>query len=113
MPEIKTRADRPLEDSSVAVGEIMNTEVESIEPNATASFAWSEMRRRGIGHLVVMEYGRLRWVVSQRDFGRPTSAVIRTGRMVHDLMTPTVVSVDIARSSQLDVGTTHRLTPRL
>ena len=49
MPEIKTRADRPLEDSSVAVGEIMNTEVESIEPNATASFAWSEMRRRGIG----------------------------------------------------------------
>jgi predicted transcriptional regulator len=93
VPEIKTRAARPLEDSSVAVGEIMNTEVGSIKPNATASF-WSEMRRRGIGHLVVMDYGQLRGVVSERDFGRPTSAVIRTGRMAHDLMRPTVVSVE-------------------
>jgi CBS domain-containing protein len=94
MPETKTRAASPSEDFSVAVGEIMNTEVGSIEPNATASFAWSEMRRRGSGHLVVMEYGRLRGLVSERDYGWRTSAVIRTGHMVQDLMTPTIESVE-------------------
>jgi CBS domain-containing protein len=94
MTKRATRAGRSLKSSSIPVGEILNTEVAAIEPNATASYAWSQMRRRGISHFVVMENGKLRGVLSERDLGGRTGAGIRTGRIVQDLMTPNTVSVE-------------------
>jgi hypothetical protein len=72
----------------------MSSDIVAIEPNATASFAASQMRRHKSDRLVVMENGRLRGVVSQRDLGAPAGARIATGRMVQDLMAPSDFSIE-------------------
>lgn len=79
---------------SLQLREIMSTNVGTIEPNEAASVAWSRMQRQGIRYLVVMEKGRLRGVISERDLGGLNRADIRKGRMVQDLMTPRVVSAE-------------------
>jgi CBS domain-containing protein len=94
MPEKTMRLGRTLKNSSLAVAEIMSTDAVSIEPNRTASFASSQMRRHDTAHLIVMENGRLRGVVSERDLGGARGAGIRTGRIVQDLMIPNAVSVE-------------------
>lgn len=66
--------------------EIMNTEVVTIGPEATASRAWSLMERKGIRHLLVMEEGHLVGVISERDLGGSKGGAVRRGRTVEDLM---------------------------
>ncbi len=80
--------------SAVRVGEIMNSKAATVEPKESASVAWSRMRRQGIRHLVVMENGRLRGVISERALDGGRGADSREHRMVEDLMTPRVVSAD-------------------
>lgn len=70
-----------------SVDEIMSTDVITTEPHEAAAVVWSRMRRRNASHLVVIENGRLRGILSQRDLGGANGASDRKGRMVEDLMT--------------------------
>lgn len=51
-----------------AVGEIMSAPLHTISPQAFAFDALLQMSRHGIGHLVVVEDGRLVGIVSEHDF---------------------------------------------
>jgi CBS domain-containing protein len=75
-----------------SVGAIMTTKVATVEPQQAASVAWSRMRRQKVRHLVVMESGQLRGILSEGDLGGRSGLRDRTGRMVEDVMTPRVVS---------------------
>ncbi|WP_447983178.1 CBS domain-containing protein [Nitrospira sp. Nam74] len=94
MKERRSLRGRVVKDSAMRVGEMMNTKVVTVEPEKAASVAWSRMRQRGIRHLVVAEHDRVRGVISERDLGGVSGASIRKGRLVEDLMTPRVVSVE-------------------
>lgn len=72
--------------------EIMNTDVVTIGPDEPANTAWSQMERKRIRHLVVMEDGRLVGVLSERDLGGRSGASVRRNRTVRELMTPQVAS---------------------
>ncbi len=76
------------------IHEIMSTGVVTIGPREAASAAWSRMRRRGIRHLVVMDDERVVGVLSERDLGGRSGAATRKNRVVRDLMTPRVETVD-------------------
>ena len=91
MRNLAKRDGRSASRSSVPVGDIMDSEVVTIEPNATASFAWSQMQSRRAQHLIVMEDGELRGILSDRDLG---SVAERSGRVVQDYMTPEIVTVE-------------------
>lgn len=71
--------------------EIMARRVVTIAPDEPASAAWTQMRRRRIRHLVVMDDGRLVGVLSERDLGGRTGAETRRGRTVRGVMTQLVV----------------------
>ncbi|WP_066922439.1 CBS domain-containing protein [Steroidobacter denitrificans] len=66
--------------------EIMNTEVVTIGPEATANQAWTLMERKRIRHLLVMEEGHLVGVISERDLGGRKGSAVRRGRKVEELM---------------------------
>lgn len=70
----------------------MGTQVATIGPDATADAAWTEMRRRRIRHLVVMEDSRMVGMLSERDLGGRHGAAARRGRSVRELMTASPAS---------------------
>ncbi len=72
--------------------EIMTTPVLTIEPDATASAAWSLMHGTRVRHLVVTSGPRLLGVVSERDLGGPHGAAARRGRTVGELMAASPVT---------------------
>ena len=72
--------------------EFMTTDVVTIGPDEAASAAWTRMRGRRIGHLVVTENDRVVGVISERDLGGPNGAAVRRHRVVRDLMASRVVS---------------------
>ncbi len=74
--------------------EIMAPKVVTAKPREAASAAWTRMRRRNIGHLVVLEDDRPIGVLSERDLGGRSGGSTRRGRMVEDLMTARVVSAE-------------------
>jgi len=74
--------------------ELMSTPVVTIDSAESAGVAWSRMRQHHIRHLVVTDNGRLAGVVSDRDLGGQRGAELRKDRMVEDLMTRRVVSVE-------------------
>src|SRR5690606_24594543 len=49
--------------------DIMRTRVVTIDPDETASSAWTRMRRRGIRHLVVTDGTDVVGIISERDLG--------------------------------------------
>ena len=91
MRNLAKRDGRSASRSSAPVGDIMDSEVVTIQPNATASFAWSQMQSRRTQHLIVMEDGELRGILSERDLG---SDAERSGRVVQDYMTSEIVTVE-------------------
>ena len=76
------------------IHEIMSTGVVTIGPRESASAAWARMRRRGIRHLVVMDGNGVVGILSERDLGGRSGAAKRKNRVVRDLMTPRVETVD-------------------
>lgn len=74
------------------VQEIMNTNVRTIGPGASADEAWEIMQQHDIHHLAVMEKGRLIGVISERDLGGRRGPAIRRNQTVLDLMTPHTIT---------------------
>ena len=84
---------------------IMSTHVVTVGPKVAASVALAKMRRRGIRHLLVTENGRQVGIVSERRLGgREGGTSIRQRRMVEDLMTPRVASVESTATLGLAVN---------
>ena len=81
------------------IREIMSTGVVTIEPREAASAAWARMRRRGIRHLVVVDEGRVVGVLSERDLGGRSGAAKRKNRVVRELMTPRVETMESEASA--------------
>lgn len=72
--------------------DIMRTRVVTIDPDETASSAWTRMRRRGIRHLVVTDGTDVVGIISERDLGGRDGSERRRNRTVRQLMTPHVAS---------------------
>jgi len=73
--------------------EVMTEGVKTVPPTMSAGQAWEIMRQLGIRHLVVTRGRDVIGVLSERDAGGRSGAVIRAGRTVADLMTGQVASV--------------------
>jgi CBS domain-containing protein len=74
------------------IGEIMSTHVVATLGTQTADRAWSQMRLRGLRHLVVMDGRKVVGILSDRDLGGRHGATVRKGHTVAELMTQQVVS---------------------
>ncbi|HET7569038.1 MAG TPA: CBS domain-containing protein [Gammaproteobacteria bacterium] len=64
----------------------MKSPVLTIEPEQTASAAWSRMQDERVRHLVVVDGARPIGVLSDRDLGGTNGAEMRSGRTVRELM---------------------------
>src|SRR5665213_2307801 len=76
------------------VFELMSPDVVSVASSDAASVAWTRMRRRGIHHLVVLDGSRVVGILSERDLGGASGARTRKDRVVRELMTPRVESIE-------------------
>lgn len=74
--------------------DVMTENVKTIEPSAPAEDAFNTMRFNGVHHLVVTRGRRVVGVLSDRDAGGRRGAVLRTNRLVADLMTAPAVTVE-------------------
>jgi acetoin utilization protein AcuB len=89
-----SRRSRQGKEAAMRVFEVMTEGVEVVAPTASASDAWELMRRKRVHHLIVKEGSKIVGVLSDRDAGSRSGAVVRAGRTVSDLMTRQVVQVN-------------------
>lgn len=71
--------------------EIMSRDIETIGPKATGNQARAAMQAAGVRHLLVVEGGRPRGIISSRDVGGAVASYGNT-LTVADLMTETLVT---------------------
>ncbi len=85
----------------------------SIQPGATVYAALQLMAEKSIGALLVMEYGKIVGILSERDYARKVILMQRTSRetLVRDIMTTAVVYVraDQTTDECMALMTQHRL----
>jgi acetoin utilization protein AcuB len=75
------------------VQDVMTAGVQTISPTATADDAWTMMAIKGVHHLVVKDAARVVGVISANDLGGKRGARMRQNRLVADLMTAGVVTM--------------------
>ena len=76
------------------VQDVMTRRVSTVSAAATAADAWELMRTKRIHHLVVTEGREIVGVISDRDMGGRRGAAVRDKRLVSELMTARVVTVE-------------------
>jgi len=76
------------------VQDVMTRRVSTVAAAATAEQAWELMRMKRIHHLVVTEGREIVGVISDRDLGGRHGAAVRHTRLVSELMTERVITVD-------------------
>src|SRR5262245_23665803 len=76
------------------VFEVMTEGVEVVEPTLPATDAWELMRRKRVRHLIVKDGSKIVGVLSDRDVGSRSGALVRAGRTVSDFMTRQVAQVN-------------------
>jgi CBS domain-containing protein len=76
------------------IDEIMTRNVLTIGPKEPANSAWSRMERERVRHLVVLDGGRLVGILSERDLGGRSGEAVRRDRLVSELMTRNIASVE-------------------
>jgi CBS domain-containing protein len=76
------------------VQDVMTRQVSTVSAAATAEQAWELMRVKRIHHLVVTEGREIVGVISDRDMGGRQGASVRNTRLVSELMTGRVVTVE-------------------
>lgn len=80
------------------VADLMTKLVLSVSSELDAEAAWREMRKARVHHLVVIDDGRIRGILSERDLGGVRGGSLREGRCVRELMTPSVLYASIDMS---------------
>lgn len=76
------------------VQDVMSPGIQTVSPAVTAEDAWSLMRARRIHHLVVTRGARIVGLLSDRDAGSGRGAVVRQNRVVADLMSAPVMTIE-------------------
>ena len=76
------------------VQDVMTRNVKTVSAAVTADDAWELMRMRRIHHLVVMEGREIAGVISDRDMGGRHGATVRDTRLVSELMTENVITIE-------------------
>jgi len=76
------------------VEDVMTRGVQTVAPETQADKAWEMMHGDRIHHLVVTKGARVVGVLSDRDAGGGQGATIRQDRVVSDLMTAPVVTIE-------------------
>ena len=76
------------------VQDVMTQRVKTVSAATTADEAWALMRMKRIHHLVVTEGRDIVGVISDRDMGGRQGAVVREKRLVSELMTERVVTIE-------------------
>ena len=76
------------------VQDVMTRNVKTVSAAATADEAWTVMRTKRIHHLVVTEGRDIAGVISDRDLGGPHGGSVRDTRLVSELMTENIVTIE-------------------
>lgn len=76
------------------VQDVMTRNVKTVSAAATADEAWAVMRMKRIHHLVVTEGRDIAGVISDRDLGGPHGGSMRDTRLVSELMTENIVTIE-------------------
>ena len=76
------------------VQDVMTRNVKTVSAATTADEAWTLMRMKRIHHLVVLEGRDIAGVISDRDLGGPHGGTMRDTRLVSELMTENVVTIE-------------------
>jgi CBS domain-containing protein len=76
------------------VQDVMTRNVKTVSAATTADDAWTLMRTKRIHHLVVTEGRLIVGVISDRDLGGPHGSTVRDARLVSELMTENVVTIE-------------------
>lgn len=88
-------------------------EIWSVSPDASVYSAIEMMADKHIGALLVMEYGHLTGIVSERDYARKVILMGRSSRdtFVHEIMSPHPVTVclDCSVDEAMRTMTTHKI----
>lgn len=89
------RRKRAVVDTVRSILEHKGADVFAISPHATVYEAIAEMARREVGALVVLEYGELVGIVSERDYARKVILLGNSSResLVREIMTPSPITV--------------------
>jgi len=76
------------------VQDVMTRKVKTVSAATHADEAWALMRMKGIHHLVVLEGRDIAGVISDRDLGGPHGGTVRDTRLVSELMTENVTTIE-------------------
>lgn len=76
------------------VQDVMTRKVKTVSAATHADEAWALMRMQGIHHLVVLEGRDIAGVISDRDLGGPQGGAVRDTRLVSELMTENVITIE-------------------
>jgi CBS domain-containing protein len=76
------------------VQDVMTRNVKTVPAATHADEAWALMRMKRIHHLVILEGREIVGVISDRDLGGPHGATVRDTRLVSELMTENVVTIE-------------------
>jgi CBS domain-containing protein len=83
------------------LGDIMQTDVLSVAPEDTIGFAAEQMADRGVGASVVLDYGRLIGILSERDILRAVAGRVHSSEArVREWMTADPVTASVSTSPE-------------
>jgi CBS domain-containing protein len=83
------------------LGDIMQTDVLSVAPEDTLGFAAEQMADRGVGASVVLDYGRLIGILSERDILRAVAGRVHSSEArVREWMTADPVTASVSTSPE-------------
>src|SRR5881394_3397585 len=96
------------------LGEVMTKEVLSVEPSDTIGEAAQKMTERGVGAVVVSDFGRMIGIFTERDVMRAVAGRVHSSEArVREWMTPDPVtmtqemSVEDAGNTMIERGFRH------
>ncbi len=96
------------------LGEVMNTEVLSVAPEDTIGEAAQKMTERGVGAVVVSDFGRMIGIFTERDVMRAVAGRVHFSEArVREWMTPDPItmtedmSVEDAGNAMIQKGFRH------
>ena len=96
------------------IADVMNTDVVTVAPEDTLGEAAAKMTERGIGAVVVSDFGRMIGILSERDIMRAVADRVHSSEArVREWMTPDPVTatpdtpVDEAGRTMLEHGFRH------
>jgi CBS domain-containing protein len=83
------------------LGEIMQRDVLSVAPEDTLGFAAEQMAERGVGASVVLDYGRLIGILSERDILRAVAGRVHSSEArVREWMTADPITASESTSAE-------------